>query len=335
MSKLLFDEAPLVVDTVLATKIGLDAALVLQHIHYWVEINRKKQSNLYEGSYWTYNSIKEWNKCFPFYTERTLQRIFKKLKELGVLKAGNFNKAKFDKTTWYTIDYEKLTSIVEGTEGESPSRQNGNIEERKCVNDDDKMAERERQNGETTATKWQNDDDKLATPIPEISTETSTEISSETNIHTNINAPAGKQVDQVSVNVFICYEQNFGSFVPQTIKDNIISYLEDGISQELICHIIKQCAENQKKWPYAKGILSACVQDKVYTTQQFEIKREQFRASKQQNKSEPNNGQLVSKNPHFTTTYSHNWDFDELDQMAQNYLDRQLSRGRDEFDGTQ
>ena len=168
MSKLLFDEAPLVVDTVLATKIGVDAALVLQQVHYWVEINRKKNSNFHDGAYWTYNTIKDWNKCFPFYGERTIQRIFKKLKDLGILKVGNFNKAKFDKTSWYSIDYDKLNEIVEGSKTCNASRQNGVIEDTKSVNDNDKMAE----------------------PIPEISTEiiteTSTEISNNTKIQSEI-----------------------------------------------------------------------------------------------------------------------------------------------------
>lgn len=180
MGKLLFDEAPLVVDTVLATKIGVDAALVLQQVHYWIEINRKKDSNFHDGAYWTYNSIKDWNKCFPFYGERTIQRIFKKLKDLGILKAGNFNKAKFDKTSWYTIDYDKLNKVVEG-KAETPSRQNGVIEKTKSVNDNDSLAERERQNGVTTATESVNVDDNLAEPIPETSTEINTEINTKTS----------------------------------------------------------------------------------------------------------------------------------------------------------
>lgn len=38
--------------------------------------------------------------------------------------------------------------------------------------------------------------------------------------------------------------------------------------------------------------------------------------------------QLASKNPHFTTTHSHNWDFDQLDELAQEYLDRKLNGGK-------
>lgn len=182
MSKLLFDEAPLVIDVTLAKNIGLNEAIVVQQINYWIEINRKKNTNFHEGCFWTYNSIKEWNEHFPFFGERTLQRIFNALKKLEILKTGNFNKAKFDKTLWYTIDYEKLVEIVEGV---NPLRQNGVIEEQENVNDNDKMAKRERQNGKTQTTKWHNEDDNLAKPIPEITTETTTEITTETTDNIN------------------------------------------------------------------------------------------------------------------------------------------------------
>ena len=41
MSKILFDEQPIVVSRELAKLIGLNEAIVLQQVHYWLEINRK------------------------------------------------------------------------------------------------------------------------------------------------------------------------------------------------------------------------------------------------------------------------------------------------------
>ncbi len=196
MGKLLFDEAPLTVNVLLATKIGIDAAIVLQQVHYWVEVNRKKNSNFHEGYYWTYNTIKDWNKCFPFYGERTIQRIFKKLKDLGLLKVGNFNKAKFDKTSWYTIDYDVLYELVEEKQDmKSPSRQNDVIEETESVDEGDKVAESIRQNGvkehdkvaESMRQNGVKEHDKMAEPIPEINTEITTEINTKTTTETTNN----------------------------------------------------------------------------------------------------------------------------------------------------
>ena len=64
MSKLLLDENPLMIMPQLAVKIGLNESIVLQQIHYWLEINRKADKNKRDGFYWTYNSYKEWQKQF-------------------------------------------------------------------------------------------------------------------------------------------------------------------------------------------------------------------------------------------------------------------------------
>ena len=44
-SNLLFKEEPLVVNRLAAKVLGLNEAIVIQQIHYWLEINRKAQKN--------------------------------------------------------------------------------------------------------------------------------------------------------------------------------------------------------------------------------------------------------------------------------------------------
>lgn len=61
-----FKAHPLVVDKHLAKILGLNEALVLQQINYWLEINKKKNNNFHDGRYWTYNTLKEWQEEFPF-----------------------------------------------------------------------------------------------------------------------------------------------------------------------------------------------------------------------------------------------------------------------------
>lgn len=105
MSKMLFSESPLVIDTVLAKAIGLNEAIVLQQVHYWLEINKKKALNFIDGRYWTYNSIKNWHEeHFSFWTDKTVKRAFTSLVEKGLLITGNYNKQKMDRTLWYSIN---------------------------------------------------------------------------------------------------------------------------------------------------------------------------------------------------------------------------------------
>ena len=60
MSMYLFDEQPILANKTLAREIGLNEALVLQQINYWIEINKRSGNNYFEGKYWTYNSIRAW-----------------------------------------------------------------------------------------------------------------------------------------------------------------------------------------------------------------------------------------------------------------------------------
>ncbi len=58
---------------------------------------------------WVYNSVTEWQEQFPFWSESTLRRIINNLRKVGLLiVADGFNRAAFDHTLWYTIDYDLL-----------------------------------------------------------------------------------------------------------------------------------------------------------------------------------------------------------------------------------
>ena len=118
MKTILGDEYPILVDRKLARILGVNEAMVMQHIHYWLVKNEEKKINYKEGRYWTFKSIKQWHDDeFDFWSESTLRRIFLSLEEKGLLLVNNFNKKGFDKTKWYSIDYEKLNSLNEEQNG--------------------------------------------------------------------------------------------------------------------------------------------------------------------------------------------------------------------------
>lgn len=107
VSKLIIDEQPLLVLPALAVEVGLNEAIVLQQIHYWLS----KSKHEHDGRTWIYNSINEWCKQFPFWSEKTIRRTLSSLEKQGILLKGNYNKLKIDRTLWYSIDYEVLHSI--------------------------------------------------------------------------------------------------------------------------------------------------------------------------------------------------------------------------------
>lgn len=108
MCKLVVGESALVVSPLLAVKLGLNEAMVLQQIHYWLE----KSLHVHEGRKWVYNSYKQWQVQFPFWSETTIKRTIKSLEEQGLITSGNFNHSKMDRTKWYSIDYELLAQLT-------------------------------------------------------------------------------------------------------------------------------------------------------------------------------------------------------------------------------
>lgn len=107
MRNLLIDDYPLMVSPLLAKEIGLNEAIVLQQIHYWVQ----KQINFEDGRYWVYNSYEEWMKQFPFWSLSTVKRIFRSLEDSELILSNNFNKLRIDKTKWYSVNYDKIKEL--------------------------------------------------------------------------------------------------------------------------------------------------------------------------------------------------------------------------------
>lgn len=120
MSKLLINQPPLQVLPKLAIKIGLNEAIILQQLHYWLE----RSVNIREGRKWIYNDYAQWQEQFPFWSERTIQRTFLSLEKLGIVVSKQFEKYTSDHTRrnrrkWYTIDYPKFEEL-ENQEEEKP-----------------------------------------------------------------------------------------------------------------------------------------------------------------------------------------------------------------------
>ena len=130
MSKLLINEQPLQVLPSLANIIGLNEAIILQQLHFFLRISRNKIG----GRSWVYNTINDWQAEFSFWSVKTVQRTIENLEKSGlVVSTDKFNKMKMDKTKWYTIDYQKLSEILPENE-KTPFGQNDQMETPKKEN---------------------------------------------------------------------------------------------------------------------------------------------------------------------------------------------------------
>lgn len=109
-SRLLINEPPLQVLPSLAYAVGLNGALFLQQLQYWLATSR----HVHDGRRWIYNTTEEWARQFPFWSERTIKRIIADLRDREiVLTRDDLNKHSFDHTLWYSINYDVLESVIE------------------------------------------------------------------------------------------------------------------------------------------------------------------------------------------------------------------------------
>ena len=109
-SKWLFDEHPIVIDRDLAAEFGLNESIVLQQLNYWLN---GKSAKFIDGRYWIYNSYKQWQKDnFPFWSLATVRRAIESCEKQGLVITANYNRAGFDKTKWYSIDYQKVNKSM-------------------------------------------------------------------------------------------------------------------------------------------------------------------------------------------------------------------------------
>jgi len=135
-SKLLLDESPLVILPSLAAAIGLEAAVVLQQLHFLIrmklerhrEHSKESERDIHDGHIWVWNSYQKWQENhFSFLSVRSLQRIFLNLERKGLIVAGNYNEHNLDKTKWYSINYDhQLIKAIATTETTAPHKKNKN-----------------------------------------------------------------------------------------------------------------------------------------------------------------------------------------------------------------
>lgn len=112
MSNLLISEAPLIVLPSLANAIGLNEALVLQQIHFWIS----QSNNEYDGHKWMYRTDQQWINEFSFWSESTMRRAVTSLKKAGLVRveklARHFGGNSFDQKKYYTVIYSAVDSLT-------------------------------------------------------------------------------------------------------------------------------------------------------------------------------------------------------------------------------
>jgi hypothetical protein len=104
----LINERLLSVYPTLAAKIGLNEAIIVQQIHYWLD----RSDHVFDGKLWIYNTYDEWHAQFPFWSAITIKRTILALEAAGLVEStSRFNRNPIDKSKWYTLNYQLLNEL--------------------------------------------------------------------------------------------------------------------------------------------------------------------------------------------------------------------------------
>lgn len=106
----------LMIEPILATKLGLNEAIFIGLLHYWITKSKHKIDN----KKWVFNSISSWQEQLPFLSERTIKRTIANLKELGFIVVKKMDKNPLNQTNWYSIDYKKIEELKKSLNIKTP-----------------------------------------------------------------------------------------------------------------------------------------------------------------------------------------------------------------------
>ena len=100
-----------------AMEVGVEAAILLEDIYYWVNHNREREHNFNEGYYWTVNSYQDFVNRFPCFSVGKIKRLLAQLKTAGFIEARHYrNYDPRNRSLWYRTTQktaEHYTSLAE------------------------------------------------------------------------------------------------------------------------------------------------------------------------------------------------------------------------------
>ena len=99
----------------IAKEYGVNAALIFQNLVFWIKKNEENGNNFRDGTYWTYNSRKQYNELFPYMSLYQINAAFKTLINNGLIITGNFNNNSYNQTLWYALSELGLSKVIDSS----------------------------------------------------------------------------------------------------------------------------------------------------------------------------------------------------------------------------
>ncbi|QDK80869.1 hypothetical protein EXU85_20540 [Spirosoma sp. KCTC 42546] len=81
----------------------VEKAILVGYFEFWISENEKRKSSLHfrQGEYWTYTTVPELIKIYPYMKGSSVYRWLEQLEADGWLKSARLNEKNIDQTRWY------------------------------------------------------------------------------------------------------------------------------------------------------------------------------------------------------------------------------------------
>ena len=99
-------------DIEIAKEYGVNCAVILNNLYFWIQKNEANGDHYHDGLYWTFNSVKAFNDLFPYLSEKQIRSALSKLEDDGIIKTGNYNKVAYDRIKWYAITQKGISILT-------------------------------------------------------------------------------------------------------------------------------------------------------------------------------------------------------------------------------
>lgn len=117
-----------------AIRYGVEEAVVISNLRFWLAKNAANERHKYDGYYWTYNSARAFAELFPYWTSNKIQKLLKTMEQKEYILSGVYNERGYDRTKWYSmpefsvesVDESRRNAIQPNGRMEKSNRLNGN-----------------------------------------------------------------------------------------------------------------------------------------------------------------------------------------------------------------
>lgn len=92
----------------IAINYGVDVAIFIENIRYWMETNAKIRENFIDGRYWIFYSLDGFSAMYPIWSRDQVKRIILKCKDAGLLLTADYNDNPYKRTKWYSLSDSAL-----------------------------------------------------------------------------------------------------------------------------------------------------------------------------------------------------------------------------------